>query len=272
MTIERTPFIFHVHFPNKFPDMSHRSDEALLFGRNPVIAALRADRSINKILIAKGTSGQEIDTITGLARKNGVVYQFVDRRQLDTLVRGSHQGVAAYGSERAYVEVADLLSAAETRGEPPFLMVLDGIQDPHNLGSIIRSADATGAHGIVIPRRNAAGITSVVVKASAGAVDYMPVARIPNVKQALEGLKSQGVWCIGLEADGEKSFTQMDYAGPVAIIVGSEGKGIRPLVRRTCDSVVRLPIGGHTGTLNASVAAAIVMYEVFHQRRTAQKS
>ena len=249
--------------------MPDHSDETLLFGRNPVIAALRAERSINKILIAKGAAGTEIDTITDLARTNGVVYQFVDRRQLDTMAQGSHQGVVAFGAERAYVEVADLLSAAENRGEPPFLMVLDGIQDPHNLGSIIRSADAVGAHGIVIPRRNAVGITSVVVKASAGAVDYMPVARIPNVNKTLDGLKTQGLWCIGLEADGEEPFNRVDYTGPVAIVVGNEGKGMRPLVRRTCDSVVRLPIGGHTGSLNASVAAAIVMYEVYRQRQTA---
>lgn len=246
--------------------MTESTNGTTLYGRNPVIAALQSERSINKILISQGASGPEIDAIKELARENGVVYQFVERRQLDTIVDGNHQGVAAMVSERPYVEVSDLLALAKDRGEAPFLAVLDGLQDPHNLGSIIRSADASGAHGIVIPRRNAVGITPAVVKASAGAVDFMPVSRIPNVKQTLDSLKTSGVWCIGLEADGESTFNQVDYTSPVAIVVGSEGKGLRPLVRKSCDSVVRLPITGHTGSLNASVAAALVMYEVFRQR------
>ena len=246
--------------------MSETASDGALHGRNPVIAALESGRSINKIMIAQGATGSEIETIKSLARENGVVFQFVERRQLDNLAAGKHQGVVAMVSERAYVEISDILSEAENRGEPPFLAVLDGFQDPHNLGSVIRTADAAGVHGVVIPRRNAVGITSTVVKSSAGAVDFRPVARIANVKQALDSLKSYGIWCIGLEADGDSTFEKTDYTGPVAIVIGSEGKGLRSLVRKTCDSVVRLPIGGHTGSLNASVAAALVMYEVFRQR------
>jgi len=246
-------------------------DRSLIFGRNPVIAALQAHRSINKLLIAKGASGREISTIIDLARSSGVVYQFVDRRRLDTLTHGTHQGVVAIGAEQAYVDFDELLSTTRRRGESPFLIMLDGIQDPHNLGSIVRSADAAGAHGVIIPRRHAAGITPVVVKASAGAVEWVPVARVSNLNQAIQKLKSSGLWCIGLEVDGNESFDRVDYTGPVVIVVGGEGTGLRPLVRRGCDTVVRLPIGGHTGSMNAAVAAAILMYEVFRQRQDAQK-
>ena len=246
-------------------------DQSLIFGRNPVIEALRAQRSINKLLIAKGASGQEISTIIDLARSSGVVYQFVDRRRLDGLTHGTHQGVVVIAAEHAYVDADELLSAALRRREPPFLVMLDGIQDPHNLGSIVRSADATGAHGVIIPRRHAVGITPVVVKASAGAIEYVPVARVSNLNQSMEKLKSSGLWCIGLEVDGNESFERVDYTGPVVIVVGGEGTGLRSLVRRGCDTVVRLPIGGHTGSMNAAVAAAILMYEVFRQRYDAQK-
>ena len=253
------------------PSPNDPVDQSLIFGRNPVIAALQAHRSINKLLIAKGASGQEISAIIDLARSSGVVYQFVDRRRLDTLTHGTHQGVVAIGAEHGYVDYDELLSTAHRRGEHPFLVMLDGIQDPHNLGSIIRSADVAGAHGVIIPRRHAVGITSVVVKASAGAVEYVPVARVPNLNQTMQNLKSSGLWCIGLEVDGNESFERVDYTGPVVIVVGGEGTGLRPLVRRECDMVVRLPIRGHTGSMNASVAAAILMYEVFRQRSGAQK-
>lgn len=241
--------------------------DTILFGRNPVIEALRAHRSLNKILIAKGSYGQEITDIIDLARAQGVVYQFTDRRQLDALVQGTHQGVVAIGAERGYAEVDDLIAAAQRRSEAPFLVILDEVQDPHNFGSIIRSAEAMGVHGAIIPRRHAVGLTSVVAKASAGAIEYVPVARVPNVSQTLQELKTHGLWVIGLEADGPDLFERVDYTRPVALVIGSEGKGLRPLVRRGCDTVVRVPIGGHTGSLNAAVAAALVMYEVFRQRQ-----
>lgn len=245
--------------------------DTLLFGRNPVIEALRAHRSLNKILIAKGAYGREIAEIIDLARAQGIVYQFTDRRQIDALVHGTHQGVVALGAERAYAGVDDLLSSARRRAEPPFLVLLDEIQDPHNLGSILRSADAMGAHGVVIPRRHAAGLTSAVAKTSAGAIEHVPVARVPNLSQAIQELKTAGLWMIGLEMDGPERFDAVEYTGPTAVVIGSEATGLRPLVRRGCDTVVRIPISGHTGSLNAAVAAGLLLYEVFRQRQAGQK-
>ncbi|MDP6051031.1 MAG: 23S rRNA (guanosine(2251)-2'-O)-methyltransferase RlmB [Candidatus Latescibacteria bacterium] len=238
----------------------------IIYGRNSVREALLAGRSLNKILIADGTSRRDIEDIIELARAQGVVYQFADRRNLDQMVREKHQGIVAVGAAHQYVELSDILTVAQESLYPPFLAVLDGIQDPHNLGSIIRTADAVGVHGLIIPRRQAVGLTAVVTKASAGTTAHMQVARVANLNQAMDTLKDAGLWLIGLEADGEAAFDSVDYTGPVAMVIGSEGKGLRPLVRRHCDEVVKLAIGGHAGSLNASVAAAIVLYEVFRQR------
>ena len=238
----------------------------IIYGRNSVREALLAGRSLNKILIADGTSRRDIEDIIELARAQGVVYQFADRRNLDQMVGEKHQGIVAVSAAHQYVELSDILTVAQESVYPPFLAVLDGIQDPHNLGSIIRTADAVGVHGLIIPRRQAVGLTAVVTKASAGTTAHMPVARVANLNQAMDTLKDAGLWLIGLEADGEATFDSVDYTGPVAMVIGSEGKGLRPLVRRHCDAVVKLTIGGHAGSLNASVAAAIVLYEVFRQR------
>ena len=238
----------------------------IIYGRNSVREALLAGRSLNKILIADGTSRRDIEDIIELARAQGVVYQFADRRNLDQMVREKHQGIIAVGAAHQYVELSDILTITQESVSPPFLAVLDGIQDPHNLGSIIRTADAAGVHGLIIPRRQAVGLTAVVTKASAGTTAHMQVARVANLNQALDTLKDAGLWLIGLEADGEAAFDSVDYTGPGAMVIGSEGKGPRPLVRRHCDEVVKLAIGGHAGSLNASVAAAIVLYEVFRQR------
>ncbi|MBM3265017.1 MAG: 23S rRNA (guanosine(2251)-2'-O)-methyltransferase RlmB [candidate division Zixibacteria bacterium] len=243
----------------------------LLYGRNPVREALEARQSLNKILIADTASRHDIADILTLARAQGVVYQFVDRRQLDQLVQGVHQGVVAMAAERGYADLSALLEVAVRRGEPPLLVLLDEIQDPHNLGSIIRSADALQAHGVVIPRRHAAGLTPAVAKASAGTVAHLPVARVGNLNQAMEELKKAGLWLIGLETDAKTGFDKVDYTGPIGLVIGSEGKGLRSLVRQHCDTVVRLPIGGHAGSLNASVAAAILLYEVYRQRMRLQK-
>ena len=238
----------------------------IIYGRNSVREALLAGRSLNKILIADGTSRRDIEDIIELARAQGVVYQFADRRNLDQMVGEKHQGIVAVSAAHQYVELSDILTITQESVSPPFLAVLDGIQDPHNLGSIIRTADAVGVHGLIIPRRQAVGLTAVVTKASAGTTAHMQVARVANLNQAMDTLKDAGLWLIGLEADGEATFDSVDYTGPVAMVIGSEGKGLRPLVRRHCDEVVKLAIGGHAGSLNASVAAAIVLYEVFRQR------
>ena len=223
-------------------------------------------RSLNRILIADGVSRQEIADILDLARERGVVFQFTDRRQLDGLTDGRHQGVVAMVAGQQYAELADILASTRGSGSPPFLVLLDGIQDPHNLGAIIRTADAVRADGVVIPRRNAAGLTAASVKASAGTSAHVPVARVANLNNAMQTLREEGVWLMGLAADGPSLFDKVDYTVPVALVIGGEGKGLRPLVRSNCDEVVRLPIAGHADSLNASVAAALVLYEVFRQR------
>ena len=237
-----------------------------IYGRNPVREALRLGRSLNQILIADGVSRQDIAEILDLARERGVVFQFTDRRQLDRLTDGRHQGVIAMVAGQQYAELADILASTRRSGSPPFLVLLDGIQDPHNLGAIIRTADAVRADGVVIPRRNAAGLTAASVKASAGTSARVPVARVANLNNTMQTLREEGVWHMGLAADGPTLFDKVDYTVPVALVIGGEGQGLRPLVRRNCDEVVRLPVAGHADSLNASVAAALVLYEVFRQR------
>ena len=239
----------------------------IIYGRNPVRAALQAGRSLNRILIADGVSRKDVSDILDLARERGIVFQFTDRRQLDRLTDGRHQGVVASVAGHEYAELADILASSRRSESPPFLVLLDGVQDPHNLGAIIRTADAVRADGVVIPRRNAAGLTAASVKASAGTTAHVPVARVANMNNALQTLRDEGVWLMGLATDGPALFDRVDYTVPVALVIGGEDKGLRPLVRRNCDEVVRLPIAGHADSLNASVSAALVLYEVFRQRR-----
>ncbi len=237
-----------------------------IYGRNPVREALRLGRSLNRILIADSVSRQDIADILDLARERGVVFQFTDRRKLDRLTDGRHQGIVAMVAGQQYAELADILASSRRAGSSPFLVMLDGIQDPHNLGAIIRTADAVRVDGVVIPRRNAAGLTAASVKASAGTSVHVPVARVANLNNAMKTLREEGVWLMGLAADGPSLFDKVDYTVPVALVIGGEGQGLRPLVRRNCDEVVRLPVAGHADSLNASVAAALVLYEVFRQR------
>jgi len=236
-------------------------------GRNPVFEALRAGRTINKILVAKGEKEGSIKQIIALARERGIVVQEVDRAKLDNNSSTySHQGVIALVAAKDYVEVDDILSSAEQKGEPPFIIILDEINDSHNLGSILRTADAVGAHGIIIPKRRAVGLTSIVSKASAGAIEYVPVARVTNVAQTIEYLKKKNIWVVGTDADSEKLFYSSDLTGAIALVIGSEGEGIGRLVREKCDFTVNIPMMGKISSLNASVAAAIVMYEIRRQR------
>ncbi len=238
-----------------------------LEGRNPVYEALKSNRSINKILIAKGDREGSIRQITALAKEKGIVVQEVDRSILDNLSSThSHQGVIAYAAVKDYVDVDDIIRIAEDRGEPPFIIILDEITDPHNLGSILRTADAVGAHGVIIPKRRATGLTAVVSKASAGAVEYVPVARVTNIPQTIEYLKKKNIWVVGTDSDARESFYKSDLKGPIAVVVGSEGEGIGRLVREKCDFVVNIPMKGQISSLNAAVAGAIIMYEVLKQR------
>lgn len=238
-----------------------------IYGRHPVLEALRAGRAINKILLAEGVSSRQLAPLLAAARQQGVPVQQVPRRKLDELAPAAvHQGVAAAVAARAYAEVTDLLARARARGEMPFLVVLDGLEDPHNLGSILRTADAVGAHGVIIPKRRSAQLTPAAVKASAGAAEHVPVARVTNIARTLEELKAEGLWVVGTDAQATQDYRTADYTVPLALVVGSEGRGMSRLVRETCDVLVRLPMVGRLTSLNAAVAAALLMYEVFRAR------
>ncbi|UFJ40635.1 23S rRNA (guanosine(2251)-2'-O)-methyltransferase RlmB [Brevibacillus humidisoli] len=241
--------------------------EEWIVGKNPVIEALRSGRSINKIWIAEGVNKNQMGPIVSLAKEHGIVITSVNRKKLEQLSGAeNHQGVIASVAAYQYVEVDELLARAKQRGEDPFLLILDELEDPHNLGSILRTADAVGAHGVVIPKRRSVGLTATVAKASAGAIEYVPVARVTNLVRTIEELKQQGVWIAGTDADASQDFREGDFAMPLALVIGSEGRGMSRLVREHCDFLYRLPMAGQVTSLNASVAAALLMYEVYRAR------
>ncbi len=236
-------------------------------GRNAVIEALRAGRSIDKIYLAKGEVDKTLGHIASKAREKGVVVVECDRRKLDFMsATKAHQGVIALCAVREYCTLEDILARAAEAGEKPFVIVCDEISDPHNLGAIIRSAECAGAHGVVIPKRRSAGLTTIVGKSSAGAAEHMLIARVPNLPAALDTLKSQGLWVYGTAADGGSGLWDTDFTGAMALVIGSEGDGMGRLVRESCDFTVSLPMKGKLNSLNASAAASIVMYEVLRQR------
>lgn len=239
-----------------------------IVGKNPVIEALRSGRPINKIWIAEGVGKQQLGPLLSLAKERGVVIASANRKKLEQLSGSQHhQGVIASVAAYQYADVSDLLAKASEKGEAPFLLILDELEDPHNLGSILRTADAVGAHGVVIPKRRSVGLTAAVAKASAGAIEYVPVARVTNLVRTIEELKEHGVWIAGTDADAPQDFREGDFALPLALVIGSEGKGISRLVREHCDFMYRLPMVGRVTSLNASVAAALLMYEVYRARR-----
>lgn len=242
-------------------------DNDKLEGRNSVLEALKAGRTINKLFVIKGEREGSIRQIVAMARQKGIIVTEVEKSALDSMSTSrSHQGVIAFVAVKEYVEVDDILQAARERGQPPFIIILDEIADPHNFGAILRTANAVGAHGIIIPKRRAIGLTSAVSKASAGAVEYVPVSRVTNIAQTIEYLKKNNVWVVGTDATGDKAFYESDLKGPMALVVGSEGEGIGKLIREKCDFIVNIPMQGEISSLNASVAAAIVMYEILKQR------
>ncbi|CAM4401667.1 23S rRNA (guanosine(2251)-2'-O)-methyltransferase RlmB [Saccharibacillus endophyticus] len=243
-------------------------EEELIAGKHSVAEALRAGRSINKIWIAEGTQQKQMQPILTEAKNRGVVVQTADKRKLDTLVPGiQHQGVVAQAAPYVYAEVEDLLAAAVAKDEDPFLIILDEIEDPHNLGSILRTADCTGVHGVIIPKRRSAQVNATVSKTSAGAAEYVPVARVTNLAQTMEKLKEAGVWIAGTDVRAEGEIYDTDvFKGPLALVVGNEGEGMGRLVREKCDVLIKLPMQGRINSLNASVAAGVVMYEVLRQR------
>lgn len=241
--------------------------EDVLIGRNAVIEALRSERGINKILLAEGDREGSVKEILSLARERGIVVQSVNRSKLEAVAGGlRHQGVLAYVSPVAYAELEDILKRAEEKEEPPFLLLLDELEDPHNLGALLRTADAAGVHGVLIPKRRSVPLNATVAKTSAGAVEYVPVARIGNISQTLRELKQRGMWVAGADMDGEQTYYEADLTGPLVLVVGSEGHGMSRLTREHCDFVVRMPMAGRINSLNASVAGSILMYEVMRQR------
>lgn len=241
--------------------------EDLIEGRNAVTEALRAGRSIDKIYIAKGEVDKALGHIASKARDMGIVVVEADRRKLDAMsVTHAHQGVVAMAAVKEYCSIGDILAIAQERGEPPFVILCDEISDPHNLGAILRTAECVGAHGVIIPKRRSAGLTSIVDKTSAGAAEHMAVARVPNLPAAIKELKDKGLWIYGTAADAQSSLWSTDFSGPVCIVIGSEGDGMGRLVTEHCDFLVSIPMRGKVNSLNASAAASVMMYEVLRQR------
>ncbi|KFZ43478.1 23S rRNA (guanosine(2251)-2'-O)-methyltransferase RlmB [Anoxybacillus flavithermus] len=238
----------------------------LIIGKNPVLEALKSGREMNKIWIAEGSQRGQMQSIIQLAKEMGITVQYVPKKKMDQLSEGNHQGVIAQVAAYRYYDIDDLFKQAEEKGEAPFFIILDELEDPHNLGSIMRTADAVGAHGIIIPKRRSVGLTATVAKASTGAIEYVPVARVTNLARIVDELKERGVWIFGTDAKGNQDYRQLDGVIPLALIIGSEGKGISRLLRDKCDVLVRLPMIGHVTSLNASVAASLLMYEVYRKR------
>ncbi|MEG0250679.1 MAG: 23S rRNA (guanosine(2251)-2'-O)-methyltransferase RlmB [Peptostreptococcus sp.] len=239
---------------------------AIIEGRNPVLEALKNDREIDKIMVNKAAKEGSIKKIVAMAKEKKVILQQVDRHKLDEMSEShSHQGVIAIISEYKYYELDEVLKIPKEKGEDPFFIILDGITDPHNLGSIIRTADAVGAHAVIIPKRRSAQITPVVAKASAGAVEYVPVCKVTNIANTIKTLKENGLWIAAVDMDGE-SFFRQNLSGALALVVGSEGSGISRLVKENCDFTVSMPMSGNVTSLNASVAGGILLYEVYRQR------
>ena len=241
--------------------------EELIEGRNAVTEALRAGTAVDKLYVARGETDHTLGRIVAQAKRSGVVVVEADRRKLDAMSETrSHQGVIAVAAAQRYATVEDILQKAADRGEPPLVVVCDEISDPHNLGAVIRTAECAGAHGVVIPKRRSAGLTAVVAKTSAGAVSYLPVARVPNIPALLKDLQKRGLWVFGAAAEGDRPLYEADLRSPAAIVIGSEGDGMGRLVRESCDFLVSIPMKGRISSLNASAAAAVLLYEALRQR------
>jgi 23S rRNA (guanosine2251-2'-O)-methyltransferase len=244
---------------------SNKTDR--IFGIHPLMEALQGERSVERIYIAKGRGGGAVEELIRLARSKGVPLHFEPREVLDRIIGNSkHQGVMGLVGAKAYGTLDEILERASRQGEAPAVLVLDGVEDPRNLGAILRTADAAGFHGVVTPQRRAAGLTETVAKASAGALEHVAVARVVNLTQALETLKAAGLWIYGLDPGAEKNYLEIDYRGPVAIVVGAEGEGISRRVLSACDERVRLPMKGRVASLNVSVAVGVMAYEILRQR------
>ena len=248
-------------------DTAAALDEGLIEGRNAVTEALRSGRTINKVFLADGDTDRALGRLAAMAKDAGAVVVRIDRRKLnDMSPTGAHQGIIASVAAHDYATIDDILAEAEARGQAPLIVVCDELSDPHNLGAILRTAECAGAHGVIIPKRRSVALTAVVAKASAGAIEYMKVARVSNIAAALRELKERGVWVFGTAADGTTSLYGADLKGPAAIVIGNEGEGMSRIVAETCDFKVSIPMRGQISSLNASAAAAILLYEAVRQR------
>ncbi len=243
-----------------------RYEELTIEGRNAVMEAFRSGKTIDRLLVQEGNTEGAIGTILKEAKKQNAVVSFVKKERLEQVsVTGKHQGVIAFAAAYEYAEVSDILAIAREKGEAPFLILLDGIEDPHNLGAIIRTANLAGAHGVIIPKRRAVGLTATVAKTSAGALNYTPVAKVTNLVQTMEELKKEGMWFVCADMGGEVMYRQ-NLTGPIGLVIGNEGEGVSRLVKETCDYVTSIPMKGEIDSLNASVAAGVLMYEIVRQR------
>lgn len=243
-----------------------RYEELTIEGRNAVLEAFRSGKTIDRVFVQEGAAEGALNTILREAKKGNAVVSFVKKERLDQMSEtGKHQGVIAYAAAYEYAEVSDLLKIAKDKGEPPFLILLDGIEDPHNLGAILRTANLAGAHGVIIPKRRAVGLTATVAKTSAGAINYTPVAKVTNLVQTMEELKKEGIWFVCADMDGEVMYRQ-NLTGPIGLVIGNEGDGVSRLVREKCDFVTSIPMKGEIDSLNASVAAGVLAFEIVRQR------
>ena len=251
---------------NPKKDLKKEGNENLIEGRNAVLEAFRSGKTIDKLFILDGCQDGPVKSIVREAKKQDTLIQYVAKERLNQLTEtGRHQGVIAYAAAYAYAEVEDMLEAARKKGEDPFLILLDNIEDPHNLGAIIRTANLAGAHGVIIPRRRAAGLTATVAKASAGALNYTPVAKVTNLTRTMEELKEKGLWFVCADMGGEQMY-RLNLTGPIGLVIGSEGEGVSRLVKENCDYTAGIPMRGDIDSLNASVAAGVLVYEIVRQR------
>jgi 23S rRNA (guanosine2251-2'-O)-methyltransferase len=241
-------------------------DQEIIIGKNPVVEALKSGRSVNKVLISDQLNGNAQVKIGQLAKSAGTIVQKVPKHKMDQLSDGNHQGVVAYVASYDYATLDELFERAKEREESPFFIILDELEDPHNLGSILRTADATGAHGVIIPKRRSVGLTATVAKTAAGALEHIPVVRVTNIANTIEELKDRNVWVVGTEAEATEDYRKLDGTLPIALVIGNEGKGISRLVREKCDWTVSLPMKGKVSSLNASVACSLLLYEVYRKR------
>ena len=240
--------------------------ELKIEGRNAVLEAFRSGKPMDKVFLLDGCMDGPLKTIAREAKKHDTIINYVKKERLEQLSEtGKHQGVIAMAAAYEYAKVEDILAKAEEKGEPPFILLLDGIEDPHNLGAIIRTANLTGAHGVIIPKRRAVGLTATVAKTSAGALNYTPVAKVTNLTQTMKELKEKGMWFVGADMGGETMY-QLDLTGPIGVVIGSEGDGMSKLVKENCDFIASIPMKGDIDSLNASVAAGILAYEIVRQR------